>query len=102
VYRLLRPRNNRWSWRKRLKKPLSSLGNCATWKKIEKRRDVHRHEVHRKNKKVALEEEEEERAILFEVVLAKQDAIEAAKQQVNDEAEEKGNLKKRSKRKERR
>jgi hypothetical protein len=101
VYRLLRPRNNRWSWRKRLKKPLSSLGNCATWKKIEKRRDVHRHEVHRKNKKVALEEEEE-RAILFEVVLAKQDAIEAAKQQVNDEAEEKGNLKKRSKRKERR
>jgi hypothetical protein len=51
-----------------------------------------RHEVHRKIKKVALEEK---RAILLEVVLAKQDAIEAAKQQANDEAEEKGNLKKR-------
>jgi hypothetical protein len=52
-----------------------------------------RHEVHRKITKVALEEEE--RAILLEEVLAKQDAIEAAKQQANDEAEEKRNLKKR-------
>jgi hypothetical protein len=56
----------------------------------ENRKDVHGHEVHRTYKKVALEEEE--RAILFEEVLAKQDAIEVAKKQANDEAEEKRNL----------
>jgi hypothetical protein len=38
---------------------------------------------------------EEERAILLEEALAKQSAIEAAKQQAIDEAEEKRNLKKR-------